>query len=199
MNVEIRFWRWQRGNVYLARYLFNTLVMLLLFVAPSAACAEDGYDLWLRFKPVEQHYLNTYRAEATMLVGNITSPTLAAARNELTRGLEGQLARKIPLSNSVRKNGAILFGTPASSSVVARLPLPTTQLGDEGYLIRSVTINGRRTTVIAANRDVGVLLWRFCVPAIDSDATGVGKFEHSVRSQTETPHNGPLGQSRSEY
>ena len=29
--------------------------------------------------------------------------------------------------------------------------------GDEGYLIRTVSIDGKQTTVIAANREVGVL------------------------------------------
>jgi alpha-glucuronidase len=53
--------------------------------------------------------------------------------------------------------GAIVIGTPASSSIVRSLGLPLDGLGNEGFLIRSVAIGGRPATVIAANGDGGVL------------------------------------------
>ena len=61
---------------------------LLLGVAPPAR-AEDGYDLWLRYRPMEAAALAQYRPLATAIVAaKATSPTLDAAQAELTRGLE---------------------------------------------------------------------------------------------------------------
>jgi alpha-glucuronidase len=140
------------------RYLCGIIVLLALTL-PSLARAEDGYDLWLRYHPVEKQYLAHYRAEATALVPAGDSPTITAAREELARGLEGLLGRKMPVSPL--RDDAILFGTPAASPMIASLHLPLASAGDEGYLIRSARVNGRKVIVIAANSDIGVLYGAF--------------------------------------
>lgn len=134
--------------------------ILALFLA-AAAQAEDGYDLWLRYKPVEGAQFAAYRKAASELVVKGDSPTLAAARDELARGLESMLGRKAPLADSVRRNGAILAGTPESAPEIAALGLPLDRAGAEGFVIRNVSVNGRKTIVVAANSDVGVLYGAF--------------------------------------
>jgi alpha-glucuronidase len=131
------------------------LVLALLLAAPVSAFAEDGYDLWLRYKPVEARWLAPYRAANTVLVTGTSSPTLDAARDELVRGLAGLLGR--PQKTGAVADGALLIGTPKSSPAIAALKLDLTAAGDEGYLIRSVTVEGHNATVIAGNSDVGVL------------------------------------------
>jgi alpha-glucuronidase len=118
-----------------------------LAVAPVAR-AEDGHDLWLRYRPVEA--AAGYAAPAVAAVAD--TPTLKVARAELERGLTGLLGAPSTGGDSV-----ILIGTPASSPAIARLDLPLKAAGDEGYLIRTLTVDGKATTVIAANRDVGAL------------------------------------------
>ncbi|MGC1304673.1 MAG: alpha-glucuronidase family glycosyl hydrolase, partial [Caulobacteraceae bacterium] len=93
-------------------------------------------------------------------VGAAPTPQLAAVKTELQHGLDGLLDESAPDSDTVR-DGAVVFGTPASSPLVARLNLPLNALGNEGYLIRSVAVDGRHVTVIAANSDVGVLYGAF--------------------------------------
>lgn len=127
----------------------------------GAVRAEDGYDLWLRYRLVEAAQAQGYRALATELVAEGGSPTLAVARAELARGLSGLLGAEPPAAPTVSRDGAIVLGTPASSKAVAGLKLPLERLGPDGYLIRSVTLGGRRATVIAANSDVGVLYGTF--------------------------------------
>jgi alpha-glucuronidase len=139
------------------RHISIMFGLLLAVMLPSAALAEDGYDLWLRYHPVEKTWLGRYRADATSLVTAGTSPTIQAARDELARGLGGLLDRTEPVDDTIRHDGAILFGTPANSSTIAGLHLPLASLGAEGYLIRSAVAKGRKLTVIAANNDVGVL------------------------------------------
>ena len=55
------------------------LVLALLLAVPVTAVADDGYDLWLRYKPVEARWLAPYRAANTVLVTGAASPTLDAA------------------------------------------------------------------------------------------------------------------------
>lgn len=137
----------------------SLLAGFVLLLLPAAAHAETGYDLWLRYKPIEAQYKAQYRVAS--LVTGVSSPTLDAARAELARGLSGMLGEMTPAAAEVTADGALVIGTPASSPVVAGLKLPLKALGNEGYLIRHVSIAGRKAVVIAANRDIGVLYGAF--------------------------------------
>jgi alpha-glucuronidase len=123
-----------------------------LFALPAAA--EDGYDLWLRYRPAPGNPLSE-------LVTGAASPTLEAAQRELMRGLGGLAGGVITVVREPSQPGAVLFGTPRSSALIAALPLALERAGAEGYVIRSVTVNGHAATVIAANSDTGVLYGAF--------------------------------------
>lgn len=66
-------------------------IAALLLLTASAACAGDGYDLWLRYRPVEAQWRAAYAARATAVVETARSPTLDVAANELRRGIAGML------------------------------------------------------------------------------------------------------------
>jgi alpha-glucuronidase len=140
------------------RYLASAF-LLLLFAMPARA--EDGYDLWLRYRPMESGAQAQYRPLATGIVSQGASPSLDAAKRELTKGLSGLLDR--PISAGSVADGAVVIGTPASSPLIAGLNLPLASLGNEGYLIRSTVLGGHAITVIAANRDIGVLYGSFAL------------------------------------
>jgi alpha-glucuronidase len=139
--------------------------MALVFVA-LALCghpvhAEDGYDLWLRYRPLESQWVGPFKHAATQLVGDAGSPTLQAARSELTRGLSGLLGSAPRSVQRVTQDGAIVFGTPQSSPFIAHMGLKPQSAARESYVIRSVVIDGHHATVIAANDDIGVLYGAF--------------------------------------
>jgi len=147
-----------------ARWLSVLLGSALLGSAALRPAAEDGYQLWLRYRPVSDASLRReYRAAISSLVMEGDSPTQRAARDELTTGLRGLLGTAVPLERGVTSNGAVLAGTPATSPLVASLPLSDAlaRAGDEGYVLRATQVNGHRALVIAANRDVGVLYGAF--------------------------------------
>ncbi|QSX76786.1 alpha-glucuronidase [Lysobacter arenosi] len=135
-------------------------LLATLSVVP-AAHAEDGYDLWLRYRPLPADSATTYRANVSQLILPDATPTQAATRAELLRGLSGLLGSTPSVSTSVSADGAVIVGTPASSPLIAGLRLKLQGLGREGYLIRSVSVGGHRATVIAANEDVGALYGAF--------------------------------------
>lgn len=139
-------------------------MLLLMSIAVSGALsvhAEDGYDLWLRYRLLAPEQVKLYRGHASQLIIASATPTQNATRQELQRGLDGLLGQIIPLSDKVSSDGAILVGTPASSPAIARLRLDTRNLGDNGYLIRSVVIDGHTATAIVGNNDVGALYGAF--------------------------------------
>jgi alpha-glucuronidase len=151
-----------RGGIAARRTLAGTVAVLAILPALCGiAAAEDGYDLWLRYQKVESRSLGAYRDTVTHLVSEGSSPSLVAAQTELERGLPGLLGRGLPTAGDVEKPGALVIGTPRSSSLVAGLELDLESAGPEGYVIRSVRFNGHPATVIAANEDIGVLYGAF--------------------------------------
>jgi alpha-glucuronidase len=132
------------------------LLLLVSAMLPAGARAETGYDLWLRYQRVEPEWQRRYDAAAAYVVAPGRGPTIDAALDELRRGLEGMLSQAPARRETVAEDGAIVLGT-AKSPLIASLNLPLDRLGKEGFLIRTATIGGKRVTVIAANRDVGVL------------------------------------------
>jgi alpha-glucuronidase len=152
---------------------FFAAALLLMLAAPAQA--EDGYDLWLRYRPMEAAAQAQYRPLATGIVSEGASPSLNAAKDELVRGLSGLLNR--PVGAGTVADGAVVIGTPASSPLVAGLKLPLNALGREGYLIRSVALSGHAVTVIAGNSDIGVLYGSFAYLRLIQTRQPVGKLD----------------------
>lgn len=123
---------------------FRTLIGALsvsLVIAVSPAAAEDGYALWLRAQAPA-----TAQATVTRL-GD--SATLTLAEAELRRAVPGGT---LP----------ILLAT-AAAPALRPLKLPFEALGDEGYLVRNVTLNGQRVILVAGNSDRGALYGAFAL------------------------------------
>jgi alpha-glucuronidase len=121
---------------------------------------EDGYQLWLRYRPVTHApTLAVYRTALTQAVVEAPSPTLRAAREELTLALDGLLGTPVPMVEQVTQNGTLVAGTPQSSRVVATLDLQEAlePAGDEGFVITRARIHDKNCIAIAANTDIGVL------------------------------------------
>src|ERR1700683_663292 len=140
-----------------SRRVRGALSFLVLTASALSARAEDGYDLWLRYLPVEAQWKAQYQHAATQVAGDVSSPTLAAAHNELSRGLAGLLGAAPAKAHRITQDGAILIGTPRGSAQIAALHLDLKQTDAEGYIIRSTTVGRHRATVIAANTDTGAL------------------------------------------
>jgi len=131
---------------------------------PANAPDEDGSSLWLRYSelPIPER-LAEYRAALTHVVGSGASPTLQIAEAELVRGLSGLTGSEITESAEATGAGAVVIGTPESSSVVAGMADRLTALGSEGYLVEALDVGGQAAIVVAANTDVGALYGSFAL------------------------------------
>ncbi|MEJ2503013.1 MAG: alpha-glucuronidase family glycosyl hydrolase, partial [Gemmatimonadota bacterium] len=147
----------------------TALASALLAVAAGAqapAAEEDGYRLWLRYEPVTDSAVSApYRAAFSTLAVPGTTPTAAAVRDELRRGLTGLLATA-PRSGTVSAAvpGTLVAGTPEDlpgldAGTLERLE----RAGDEGYVVGPARVAGRDVMVVAGNTDVGVLYGAFAL------------------------------------
>lgn len=149
---------------FTARWSGKAAIFAVLLLPPTQALAEDGYDLWLRYRPVAADYRAANLPHARAIVRpDRPSETLDAAVAELRRGFGGLFSSEIEVSASLA-DGAILLGTPADLSAFPSLDLPPVDAGD-GFRILSSRADGHRVTVIAANRDVGILYGVFALLA----------------------------------
>jgi alpha-glucuronidase len=136
-----------------------TVLALLLALLPHWAVAEDGHELWLRYKPVGgQARVQLQAGARAVMLAAPASPTTQAAVAELQRGLKGLTGREPPLTPRIAPGALLLV---ARAQAPAGLTLPWDELGREGYALRSLTLQGRAVTVIAANSDIGLLYGSF--------------------------------------
>ena len=121
--------------------------------------AGDGYRLWLRYDKIDNpRLLSLYQQEVTGMQFKDNNPTLQAAKQELIKGLQGLLNKKIADHSSIN-NGTVIAGTPASSNPVKTFfsQQEINDLGNEGFIIRAAYFNKKNVLFIAAKNDVGIL------------------------------------------
>ncbi|MEN2709630.1 alpha-glucuronidase family glycosyl hydrolase [Sphingomonas sp. NPDC092331] len=138
------------------RKLLAILSAFLCFGLANQGHAEDGYDLWLRYRPLESAAAERYAPQITTVVAPADRPTIGAAVEELQRGVKGLFGHDLVRRETVMHDGAVLL-TRADSPLLRGLDLPFARLGGEGYLLRSATVRGKRVTIIAGNSDIGAL------------------------------------------
>ncbi|MBL8205953.1 MAG: alpha-glucuronidase, partial [Blastocatellia bacterium] len=140
--------------------MLRHLVFLTLLLS-IAVGAETGYEVWLRYPPLPVHLLRAVQSRFTAIVVPGNSATLTAIRAELSAGCSGLVGIPIPVREIIERDGAILVGTPKSSPLIAKLKINLASLGAEGFVIQSAKVNGRATTVIASESEVGALYGAF--------------------------------------
>lgn len=146
----------------------------------------SGSDMWLHYVPVsDPDLLRKYRDSVTTVVVDnadqnkvyrhtadlsmepgstekLVDTTLDAARDELVRGLGGLLDKVVPVQTipgDYVPNGSVIVGTPNSSKDVRQYIAADdlASVGDDGYIIRSLSRGINKFTVIAGKTEVGAL------------------------------------------
>ncbi|OHD04645.1 MAG: alpha-glucuronidase [Sphingopyxis sp. RIFCSPHIGHO2_01_FULL_65_24] len=130
---------------------------LLLLAAPSAR-AEDGYELWLRYRPLAPSYATKVAAIAPALVVDAPpSPTVDAATAELGRAF-GVWAGH-PLAVASEDDAALLL-CRLDQPCAAALPQRSVTILPGAYRIDRLA---RGRIVISADDDIGLLYGSFAL------------------------------------
>src|SRR5262249_7276230 len=151
----------RRDRSYKRLIACHSVAILLLIGAKAKA--EDGHRLWLRYDPLPKQTVDNYRTLVTSIVVPGESATLEALRRELAGGCARLLGREVPVAQEIDRDGAVVVGTPQSSSLVASLKWERqlAALGREGFCIRSLKLGRYSATVIASSGEVGALYGAF--------------------------------------
>ncbi len=135
--------------------------MLVTLLPALYAFGETGNSLWLRYVPLSDTALrNEARTKITQIVVQGNSETITTLRGELQRGCDSLLAQNTPAASSVTLDGAVIAGTPSSSSLISGLGL-TLDAHPEAYRIRTTTVSGKSAIVIASQGEIGTLYGAF--------------------------------------
>lgn len=137
----------------------SLLLLIILAGGINSMFSENGYELWLRYKTVDnQSLLREYRKKNTAINFPTNSDRLFAAKEELMKGLSSLLATEIKEKSNI-DNDMLIIGTPQSSAFISKLSFRNQidQLDAEGYIIRSSKIDGKNVIAIVAREDIGVL------------------------------------------
>ena len=153
------------------RLALGALLFIAAAVASTGAAADDGYDLWLRYRPVEAARLNDYRAHATGIIADCSTPTMHVACEELQRGLRQMLGRAIPIRRvplEQSRDGDIVL--------MAHRSVRFSDIGDQGYLVDTERTSGHSLTLIGANDTIGVLYGVFAYLRLIQTRHDVGRL-----------------------
>ena len=139
-----------------------SVFFVIVLLAVTTTSADDGYRLWLRYDPLPQTSRESYQKQLTSIAVEGKSQTSEAIRSELEAALTGLLG-KAPSFNSTASDATLVVGTEANSAFIKSLSLSRelTELGPEGYIVRTLKIRSRSYIIVASQTDVGALYATF--------------------------------------
>ena len=123
---------------------------------PALAKAENGYELWLRYKKISNNsLLDQYKKQIISPVVLGSSQTIAIIKTELSQAFSGLTGIPYKILSSPGKSGSFIAGVASSSPIISSIITKEelNSIGNEGFIIK--TRPGK--TIITANTDIGVM------------------------------------------
>jgi alpha-glucuronidase len=159
----------------------------LLFSCGQPACAETGYDAWLRYAPLGEP-ARKYDQLPQVVVSLDDSVISNSARDELVRGVQGMLGKKLRVEPKITGADAIVLGkagavqkalSESGRKLTFKVP------SDEGFLIKTFDVSGKRIVAIIGGSDRETLYGAFEV--LRRIATGTPIYGVDIREEPAAP------------
>jgi alpha-glucuronidase len=157
-----------------------TVSAILFALLPAGLHAETGRAAWLRYAPLDQAAASRLRdvIPPTLVVVGDGAPVLRA-RDEIVRGVRGMAGRPLQVASEIPGADAIVIGTLARLRRNAPgFPLDA-PVGPDGFLLKTIRVNGARYTLIAGDNDRGVLYGAFAWLRMISDGAPVTTLDEA--------------------
>ena len=142
------------------RKLFSiSLIFILISILNQSILADDGYRLWLKYdKIADAEVLNSYKKSITAQVVIGESATSQVIKNELSLAFQGLFGDAIPERNTLNENALIVAcQSDLPPGILDQTRRQVMELNDEGFFIKTVSINDKPYIVITAKKESGLL------------------------------------------
>ena len=136
------------------------LILIFCMVFCQISIANNGYKLWLQYRFVENETLRlSYQSNIKQIVALGNSETIKVGLNELNVGLTWMLGLNYSSLETKNRDHALVFGSRNFLDNDIKLPLGNAfnEVNDEGFIIKSIEIEGKKQIVITGKTDLGVL------------------------------------------
>lgn len=133
-----------------------TLSVLVILSIMGISHANNGYDLWLKYRKIEDPGILTgYTKHIRAVYMEEGNETLDAAREELSVGLGSLLGTAVPYVNSQSGDHSLVIGKIRNLDRDIRKHLngDVSKIKKDGFLITTC----QNRTVITAHKDIGIL------------------------------------------
>ena len=134
----------------------------LSMIVAAQAQADDGYRLWLRYDRLPDAVAAREHGYVHSATGYGDDARVARAAQELNQAISGLFGTEAGAGNQWRR-GKIVLGTPTDLRRAGVPSLDVSDLGPEGYLVRSVSVPTGRIIVVTGNSGAGVLYGAFAL------------------------------------
>jgi alpha-glucuronidase len=138
------------------------IICILSFGCFQGVRAENGYDLWLRYKRLADPALRTdYIKQLRYVSFQSGSDRLKAAASELSRGLTGLLDLK-PIPRPTSASGLVIGTLSHIAQFKDQLPQGAAEhLTQDGYIIFTAQQAKKPVLILTARSDLGILYGTF--------------------------------------
>ncbi|ULC60707.1 alpha-glucuronidase [Flaviramulus sp. BrNp1-15] len=137
-----------------------SLLYILIFILSFTSHANDGYNLWLQYKKVEnKQLLKNYMASIQGVESSGDSKTISVAKQELEKGFSGLFGNVFQIDDNNSGKNTLIIGSEANLDVKYSKYLKNelSKIERDGFIIKQLKIEGNTKIIITAKTDVGVL------------------------------------------
>ena len=135
-------------------------IFALLSIAISSSQTPAGYDLWLEYSEIrEPTILSEYQKLTNSIFFSGGNSILLNAQNELVKGLDAMLGQASDIQDSPNLSNTmwVVKKDGLNQELQSALKGYFEQIGKEGFIIKSVSVDGKNILLISANEDTGIL------------------------------------------
>lgn len=125
---------------------------------------EDGYELWLRYRKVDDSIRIAQYCEAIQHVAILgESETVEVIRSEIAGAIPSLLGKPIPISSQEISPNTLIIGSmdQLEASGISVLQGGFEKLGNDGFMIQSLSEDNQSRILISAKTETAVLTGTF--------------------------------------
>ncbi|MFI0428517.1 alpha-glucuronidase family glycosyl hydrolase [Mariniflexile sp. HMF6888] len=136
------------------------LILVLQFLVCFKSYSNNGYRLWLQYSYIENEQIrSSYQSNIKRIIPLGDSETIKVGLKELELGLNGMLGSGFLADTENMVANSLMFGsrTSLNEDITRQFGNAFNEINNEGFIIKTILINGEKHIVITGKTDVGVL------------------------------------------